>query len=68
MDTTFVFADFSNFIESTEFELDEAIAVVYESKQIPGREDDSHDLLGIYKIVSDLNEMTMLASTADEFL
>jgi hypothetical protein len=61
-------AYFSNFIEGTEFELDEAIAVVYESKQIPGRGDDSHDLLGTYKVVSDLNEMTTLASTADEFL
>ena len=61
-------AYFSNFIEGTEFELDEAIAVVYESKHIPGRGDDSHDLLGTYKVVSDLNEMTTLASTADEFL
>jgi hypothetical protein len=61
-------AYFSNFIEGTEFELDEAIAVVYESKQIPGRGDDSHDLLGTYKVVSDLNEMTTLASTADDFL
>jgi hypothetical protein len=61
-------AYFSNFIEGTEFELDEAIAVVYESKQIPGRGDDSHDLLGTYKVVSDLNEMTTLASTGDEFL
>ncbi len=61
-------AYFSNFIEGTEFELDEAIAVVYDSKQIPGRSDDSHDLLGTYKVVSDLDEMTALASTADEFI
>jgi hypothetical protein len=61
-------AYFSNLIEGTEFELDEAIAVVYDSKQIPGRSDDSHDLLGTYKVVSDLDEMTALASTADEFI
>jgi hypothetical protein len=65
---SFFEAYFSNFIEGTEFELDEAIAVVYDSKQIPGRVDDSHDLLGTYKVVSDLDEMTTLASTADEFL
>lgn len=61
-------AYFSNFIEGTEFELAEAIAVVYDSKQIPGRGDDSHDLLGTYKVVSDLGEMTTLASTPHEFL
>ena len=61
-------AYFSNFIEGTEFELDEAVAVVYDAKQIPGRADDSHDLLGTYKIVADLDEMTALASTPVEFL
>jgi hypothetical protein len=61
-------AYFSNFIEGTEFELDEAVAVVYEGKQIPGRADDSHDLLGTYRVVADLVEMTTLASTPEEFL
>ena len=61
-------AYFSNFIEGTEFELDEAVAVVYDGKQIPGRTDDSHDLLGTYKVVADLAGMTVLASTPEEFL
>jgi hypothetical protein len=61
-------AYFSNFIEGTEFELDEAVAVVYDGKQIPGRTDDSHDLLDTYKVVADLAEMTVLASTPEEFL
>jgi hypothetical protein len=61
-------AYFSNFIEGTEFELDEAIAVVYDGRQIPGRRDDSHDLLGTYKVVSDLENMTALAATPEEFL
>jgi Fic/DOC family len=61
-------AYFSNFIEGTEFELDEAIAVVYDNKQIPGRGSDSHDLLGTYKVVSGMEEMSTLASTPDEFL
>jgi hypothetical protein len=61
-------AYFSNFIEGTEFELGEAVAVVYDGKQVPGRADDSHDLLGTYKIVSDLVEMTTLAASPEEFL
>jgi Fic/DOC family len=60
-------AYFSNFIEGTEFELDEAVAVVYQGKQIPGRADDSHDLLGTYQVVADLAEMTTRASTPEEF-
>jgi hypothetical protein len=61
-------AYFSNFIEGTEFELDEAVAVVYDGTQIPGRADDSHDLVGTYQVVADLAEMTTLASTSEEFL
>jgi hypothetical protein len=61
-------AYFSNFIEGTEFELDEAVAVVYDGKQVPGRADDSHDLLGTYEIVADLAEMTTLAAAPSSFL
>ena len=61
-------AYFSNFIEGTEFELEEAVAVVYDGKQLPGRADDAHDLLGTYKIVSDIVEMTTLAASPQEFL
>lgn len=61
-------ARFSNFIEGTEFELNEAVAVVYEGKKLPGRADDSHDLLGTYRIVADLGEMATLAATPAEFL
>jgi hypothetical protein len=48
-------AYFSNFIEGTEFEINEAVAVIYDGEQIPGRADDSHDLIGTYRIVSDLD-------------
>lgn len=61
-------AYFSNFIEGTEFELDEAVAVIYAGKQVPGRADDSHDLIGTYRIASDLAEMTTLAALPEEFL
>ena len=61
-------AYFSNFIEGTEFELDEAVAVVYEGKQVPGRADDTHDLVGTYMVVADLAGMTTLAAAPQEFL
>ncbi|HLJ99675.1 MAG TPA: Fic family protein [Streptosporangiaceae bacterium] len=61
-------AYFSNFIEGTEFGLEDAVAIVYQGRQIPGRADDSHDLLGTYRVVADLAEMTALASDAEEFL
>lgn len=37
-------------------------------KKIPGRGDDSHDLLGTYRVVSDLDDMSTLAVVPDEFL
>jgi len=61
-------AYFSNFIEGTEFELDQAVAIVYEGAQIAGRADDSHDLLGTYRVVNDLTEMQTRARDADEFV
>jgi hypothetical protein len=61
-------AYFSNFIEGTEFEVAEAAAIVYQGKNVPGRTDDSHDLLGTYRIVSDMAEMSTTASDPDGFL
>ena len=61
-------AYFSNFIEGTEFEVNEAVAIVYDGTKIPGRADDSHDLLGAYRVVSDLEEMSTTAGSAAEFL
>lgn len=61
-------AYFSNFIEGTEFEVDQAVAIVYQGERIPGRADDSHDLLGTYRVVNDLAEMQTLARDADDFI
>ncbi len=61
-------AYFSNFIEGTEFMLDEAIDIVYHEQTIPNRVGDSHDLLGTYRITSDLAGMSERASTPREFL
>lgn len=61
-------AYFSNFIEGTEFEIDEAEDIIFHSKIIPNRADDSHDILGTYKIVSNQSEMKKLPTTPDDFM
>jgi len=61
-------AYFSNFIEGTEFQLDEAIGIIYKGLSLPGRNDDSHDLLGTFKVVNDLSEMSTTAASAADFV
>ena len=67
---TFAFFEsyFSNYIEGTEFELDEARRIVETGVSIPARDADSHDILGTYAIASNRREMSRRAETADEFL
>ena len=59
---------FSNYIEGTVFEIDEAKQIIQTNKPIPSRNDDSHDVLGTYQIVSNQKEMEMTPSTPEEFL
>ena len=59
---------FSNYIEGTEFELDEARRIVETGTVVPTRDADSHDILGTYSVVSNRREMSRVAKTADEFL
>ncbi len=68
--TTFAFFEsyFSNYIEGTVFELDEARRIVETGVAIPARDADSHDILGTYAIASNRREMCRRAETADEFL
>ena len=67
---TFAFFEsyFSNFIEGTEFELEEARRIVETGVAVPARDADSHDILGTYAVVSNRREMSRRAATADEFL
>lgn len=67
---TFAFMEayFSNFIEGTEFEVDEAKRVVFEGLKIPRRQDDTHDILNTYRLVVDTHEMSRLPGSANEFL
>lgn len=59
-------AYFSNYIEGTVFEVEEAKKIVESQMPIANRGEDSHDILGTYKIVGDRREMKMLPQTADE--
>lgn len=59
---------FSNYIEGTVFEIDEAKAIIDNNKPLPGRNEDSHDVLGTYRIVSNKEEMTITPGSSDELL
>jgi hypothetical protein len=59
---------FSNYIEGTVFEIDEAKKIIQTNKPLPARNEDSHDVLGTYQIVSNKKEMEITPSSPDEFL
>ena len=59
---------FSNYIEGTEFTVDEARQIIATSTPIPARDEDSHDVLGTYQIVSNRQEMSMQPKNAGDFL
>ena len=59
---------FSNYIEGTKFEVNEALEIVETGKIIPKRINDSHDILGTFKIVSNRAEMNTVPTTENEFL
>jgi hypothetical protein len=61
-------AYFSNFIEGTEFSVDEAKEIVFEGVIPQGRPEDAHDMLGTFRIVSDVSEMRRSARSGDQFV
>ncbi len=61
-------AYFSNYIEGTEFELEEAKQIINTNIPMLLRHEDSHDILGTYQLVSNPDEMKITPSTADELL
>ncbi len=60
-------AYFSNFIEGTEFTVEEAIGIVYEDRIPGGRPLDAHDIADTYRVVADDSEMSLRPSTFAEF-
>jgi Fic family protein len=61
-------AYFSNFIEGTEFSVDEAKEIVFEGVIPQERPEDAHDVLGTFRIVSDVGEMRRIATNGDQFV
>jgi fido (protein-threonine AMPylation protein) len=61
-------AYFSNYIEGTEFELAEAKQIIETDTPMPSRDEDSHDILGTYKLVSNRQEMNVAPGTSEELL
>lgn len=57
---------FSNYIEGTEFEIEEAKQIVDSGIPIPRRDEDSHDILGTFRILSNRMEMNRTPATVEE--
>jgi Fic family protein len=68
--TTFAFfeAYFSNFIEGTEFTLQEAEEIVFEGVIPRQRPQDAHDIVGTYRIIADPFQRARVPGSADELI
>jgi len=62
---SFFEAYFSNYIEGTEFTIEDAKKIVDTGIAIPKRIKDSHDILGTFQIVSNSYEMNITPATAE---
>lgn len=61
-------AYFSNFIEGTEFAVEEAAEIVLRGSIPAARPEDAHDVLGTYRLVSDPSEMGRVPWSGDELI
>jgi hypothetical protein len=59
---------FSNFIEGTEFEVEEAADIVFNNVIPAERPADAHDVLGTFRIVSSRQEMITTPKSAEDFV
>lgn len=59
---------FSNYIEGTIFEIEEAKRIIDTQMPLPARNEDSHDILGTYKIVSNRKEMATTPDSPEELI
>lgn len=61
-------AYFSNYIEGTEFTLDEAARIVFDQVIPDRRPQDAHDVLGTYQITSSDEQMRLVPHTPDQLI
>ncbi len=59
---------FSNYIEGTEFEIEDAYRIIETGQPMLARNADSHDVLGTFQIVTSRREMRRTPSTANELI
>ncbi|GGH00080.1 Fic family protein [Parapedobacter pyrenivorans] len=61
-------AYFSNFIEGTRFDVQEALQILETGQPLPARDEDSHDVLGTYQIVGNRKEMGVTPDNAAQLI
>jgi hypothetical protein len=61
-------AYFSNYIEGTDFPVDQAIRIVFEREMPADRPADAHDVLGTYRLAASQDEMRRTPRDFDDFL
>jgi hypothetical protein len=67
-DFAFFEAYFSNYIEGTTFEVEEAEAIIFDGKIIENRNEDSHDILGTFRAATTAPWRDRPPKSADDFL
>lgn len=61
-------AYFSNYIEGTEFEVEEAREIVFQQRVPENRPQDAHDIVGTFQLVADREEAGCVADSYDGFI
>ena len=59
---------FSNYIEGTEFEIEDAWQIIETGQPMPARNADSHDVLGTFQIVASRREMQRTPASSDDLI
>ena len=59
---------FSNYIEGTEFEVEDAWQIIETGQPMPARNADSHDVLGTFQIVASRREMRRTPTSSDDLI
>jgi hypothetical protein len=59
-------AYFSNYIEGTQFEVDEAEAIIFQGRIPRSRPEDAHDILGTFAVVASEEEMRRTPRSAED--
>ena len=59
---------FSNYIEGTVLDIEDAKKVIRTGMPLSAQENDSHDVLGTYMVVSEIENISKTPETADEFI